>query len=61
MAEIFIEQLKPGQEVNSVFVLKVEKLLPLRSGTGHYLEYMSDSWGVINGFTSFHRIERYLY
>ncbi len=50
MAEIFIEQLKPGQEVNSIFVLKAKKLLPLRSGTGHYLAVvLGDKTGQMEG------------
>jgi hypothetical protein len=35
--ETFIEQLRPGQAVNGTFALRVKKLLPLRSGAGHYL------------------------
>ncbi|MFA4886552.1 MAG: HD domain-containing protein [Desulfotomaculaceae bacterium] len=50
MAEIFIEQLKPGQEVNGIFVLKTKKLLPLRSGTGHYLAVvLGDKTGQMEG------------
>ena len=29
MAEILIEQIKPGQDINSIFVLKVKKLLTI--------------------------------
>jgi 3'-5' exoribonuclease len=50
MAEIFIEQLKPGQEVNSIFVLKAKKLLPLRSGAGSYLAVvLGDKTGQMEG------------
>ena len=48
--EIFIDQLKPGQEVNSMFVLKTKKLLPLRSGNGHYLAVLlGDKTGQMEG------------
>ncbi len=48
--EVFIEQLKPGQEVNNIFVLKSKKLLTLRSGTGHYLAVvLGDKTGQIEG------------
>ena len=48
--ENFIDQLKPGQEVNSIFVLKTKKLLPLRSGTGHYLAVLlGDKTGHMEG------------
>ncbi|HAG12017.1 MAG TPA: hypothetical protein DCK76_11775 [Desulfotomaculum sp.] len=48
--EVFIEQLKPGQEVNGAYVLKSKKLLPLRSGTGHYLAVaLGDKTGQIEG------------
>lgn len=50
MAEILIEQIKPGQNINSIFVLKVKKLLPLRSGTGHYLAVvLGDKTGQVEG------------
>lgn len=50
MAEIFIEQLKPGKDVNSIFVLKAKRLLPLRSGTGHYLAVvLGDKTGQMEG------------
>jgi len=50
MSEIFIEQLRPGQSVNSIFVLKAKKLLPLRSGTGHYLAVvLGDKTGQMEG------------
>lgn len=50
MAEIFIEQLKPGQTVEATFVLKVKKLLPIRSGTGHYLAVvLGDRTGQLEG------------
>lgn len=48
--EVLIEQLKPGQEVNGIFVLKSKKLLPLRSGTGHYLAVvLGDKTGQLEG------------
>ncbi len=48
--DVLIEQLNPGQEVDSVFVLKSKKLLPLRSGTGHYLAVvLGDKTGQIEG------------
>ena len=50
MAEVFIEQLKPGQDVDSIFVLKAKKLLPLRSGAGHYLAVvLGDKTGQMEG------------
>ncbi|NLI12631.1 MAG: HD domain-containing protein [Peptococcaceae bacterium] len=50
MAEVFIEQLIPGQAVNSIFVLKAKKLLPLRNGTGHYLAVvLGDRTGQMEG------------
>lgn len=48
--EVLIEQLKPGQDVTGIFVLKVKKLLPLRSGTGHYLAVvLGDKTGQMEG------------
>jgi len=50
MREIFIEELKPGQEVNAAFALRVKKLLPLRSGAGHYLAVvLGDKTGQLEG------------
>lgn len=47
---ILVEQLKPGQEADGVFALKSKKLLPLRSGTGHYLAVvLGDRTGQIEG------------
>lgn len=48
--DILIEQLQPGQEVNGTFVLKSKKLLPLRSGNGHYLAVvLGDKTGQAEG------------
>lgn len=48
--EVFIEQLKPGQEVNGTFAIKSKKLLPLRSGAGHYLAVvLGDKTGQAEG------------
>ncbi len=50
LPEIFIEQMRLGQEVRGTFALQVKKLLPLRSGTGHYLAVvLGDSTGQIEG------------
>ena len=50
MTDIFIEQLRPGQEVNGTFALRVKKLLPLRSGQGHYLAIvLGDKTGQLEG------------
>lgn len=50
MTDIFIEQLLSGQEVNGTFALRVKKLLPLRSGTGHYLAVvLGDKTGQMEG------------
>ncbi|MDD4335312.1 MAG: HD domain-containing protein, partial [Desulfotomaculaceae bacterium] len=47
---ILIEQLNPGQEVNGTFALKSKKLLPLRSGAGHYLAVvLGDKTGQVDG------------
>lgn len=47
---ILVEQLNPGQEVDGVFALKSKKLLPLRSGNGHYLAVvLGDKTGQIEG------------
>ncbi len=48
--ETFIEQLRPGQAVNGTFALRVKKLLPLRSGAGHYLAVvLGDRTGQMEG------------
>lgn len=48
--DILIEQIKPGREVDGTFVLKSKKLLPLRSGTGHFLAVvLGDKTGQVEG------------
>ena len=48
--ETSIEQLRPGQAVNGAFALRVKKLLPLRSGAGHYLAVvLGDRTGQMEG------------
>ena len=48
--DIFIEHLKPGQKVNGIFALRSKKLLPLRSGAGHYLAVvLGDKTGQVDG------------
>lgn len=37
MTGIFVEQIRPGQEVNGTFSLRSLKLLPFRDGSGYYL------------------------
>jgi len=61
LAEIFIDQLKSGQEVSSTFALRVKKLMPLRNGTGYYLAVvLGDRTGQLEGriwesvFESYH-------
>ncbi|MBP7331760.1 MAG: HD domain-containing protein [Firmicutes bacterium] len=50
MMDIFIEHLKPGQKVNGIFALRSKKLLPLRSGAGHYLAVvLGDKTGQVDG------------
>lgn len=50
MTEKFIEELKPGQEVQGTFALRVKKLLPFRNGAGHYLAVaLGDRTGQIEG------------
>ncbi len=47
---IFVEELKPGRRVDGVFALKGKRLLPLRSGTGHYLAVvLGDKTGQVDG------------
>jgi 3'-5' exoribonuclease len=48
--ETYIEQLSPGQRVDGTFALKIKKLLPLRSGAGHYLAVvLGDRTGQMEG------------
>lgn len=48
--ETFIEKLSPGRTVDGTFALKVKRLLPLRSGAGHYLAVvLGDKTGQMEG------------
>ncbi len=50
MPDIFIKQMRLGQEVRGSFALWSKKLLPLRSGKGHYLAVvLGDSTGQMEG------------
>lgn len=50
MTEIFVKQLRPGQEVNGTFALRSAKLLPFRDGSGHYLAVvLGDRTGQVEG------------
>lgn len=50
MAELLVEQLKPGQEVSGIFSLRSLKLLPFRDGSGHYLAVvLGDRTGQVEG------------
>jgi 3'-5' exoribonuclease len=47
---MLINQIKPGNEINSVFALKSIRLLPLRSGSGSYLSVtLGDKTGQVEG------------
>ncbi|MDD2421600.1 MAG: HD domain-containing protein [Heliobacteriaceae bacterium] len=50
MNEIYVAQLRPGQEVNGIFSLRSLKLLTFRDGSGYYLAaILGDRTGQVEG------------
>jgi 3'-5' exoribonuclease len=50
LTDLLINQIKPGNEINSVFALRSIRLLPLRSGSGSYLSVtLGDKTGQVEG------------
>ncbi len=50
MSDIFVEQIKPGQEICGKFALRSVKLLPFRNSPGHYLAaVLGDRTGQVEG------------
>lgn len=50
MAELLVEQIRPGMNVSGAFALKVKKLLPYREAPGHFLAVtLADRTGNVEG------------